>query len=151
MGIAFLLLSSTVNPVLVPEIHPQSALVQTSVVKEKMRPVTSSPRRWSRDSPTSNSFYILLLRFSQLTSKVLAYLASNGCKSLGGVCPERMLYPSLQTETPFHKVPSGSKWLHQSSKEPVLKRSLTQSVEQVGSRKSGCQVVNWLFLVPKPN
>ena len=68
-------------------------------------------------------------------------LAGNGCKSSGGFCLERGLHPSIQTETHIDKVPSGSKWLRQSSKEPVLKRSLTQSHEQVGSRKGGCQVV----------
>ena len=53
----------------------------------------------------------------------------------------RRLHPSLQIETLFDKVPSGSKWLCQSSKEPVLKRNLAQSHGQVGRRKSGCQVV----------
>ena len=45
---------------------------------------------------------------------------------------------------PFKQSPRGSKWLCQSSKEPVLKRGLTQFHEQVGSRKSGCQVVGIL-------
>ena len=72
-------------PVLILDIHLQSALVQISLPqasvdqpvrvycdnKERTRPVTSSPRSWSRDSETSNSFYILLLRSSQLMSTVI--------------------------------------------------------------------------------
>ena len=72
-------------PVLVPDIHLQSALVQTSLLqasvdqpahvycdnKERTRPVTSSLQSWSRDSLTGNSFYILLLRSSQLMSTVI--------------------------------------------------------------------------------
>ena len=74
-------------------------------------------------------------------AEFLASLADNWCKSSGGVCPERGLHPTIQTETPIDKVPSGSKWLRQSSKEPVLKRSLTQSHGQVGSGKGRYQVV----------
>ena len=75
-------------------------------------------------------------------TRFLASLASTGCKSSGGVYPERGLHPSIQTETSIDKVPFGSQWLCQSGKEPVLERSLTQSNEQVGSRKGGCQVVS---------
>ena len=78
-------------------------------------------------------------------AKFLASLAGNGCKSPGGVCLERGLHSSLQTETPIDKVSPGSKWLCQSNKEPVLKRSLTQSHEQVGSRKGGCQVISGIL------
>ena len=77
--------SRLVISVLVPDIHLQSALVQTSLLqasvdqpahvycinKERTRPVTSSLRSWSRDSPTGNFFYILLLRSSQVTSTVI--------------------------------------------------------------------------------
>ena len=83
-------------------------------------------------------------------SPMLAYLASNGCKSSGGVCPKRRLYSSIQTETPSDKVDSGSKWLRQSRKEPVGKRSLTKSHEKVGSRKSGCQVLPGLLQLAFP-
>ena len=75
-------------------------------------------------------------------TKVLASLASYGRKSSGDFCLERGLHPSID------KVSPSSKWLCQSSKEPVLKGSLTQSHEQVGSRKGGYQVVSG-FLQPE--
>ena len=92
---------STVIPVLVPDIHLQSALVQTSLLqasvdqsalaycdrKERTQPVTSSPRSWSHDSPTSISFYVLLLRSSQLTSTVIPVPLMDPTFVIGsGVC-----------------------------------------------------------------
>ena len=78
---------------------------------------------------------------------VLASLARNGCKSSSDFCLERGLHPSIQTETPVDKVSPSSEWLCQPSKEPVLKGSLTQSHEQVGSRKGDYQVISG-FLQP---
>ena len=62
-------------------------------------------------------------------------------KSLGSLYPQAELHSSLQTEAPFDKVPPGSKCLRQSNKESALKRGTHRFHEQVGSRKSGCQVV----------
>ena len=80
-------------------------------------------------------------------TNVWASLARNGRKSSGDFCLEGGLHPSIQTETPIDKVSPSSKWLCQPSKEPVLKGSLNQSHEEVGSRKGGYQVVSG-FLQP---
>ena len=74
-------------------------------------------------------------------AKILASLAKHGCKSSGGLYPQGGLHSSLQAETPFGQIPLGSKWLRQSYKESVVKRGSLISQKEVGSRKSGCQVV----------
>ena len=64
---------------------------------------------------------------------------------MGSLYHQGGLHSSLQAETPFGQIPLGSKWLRQSNKESVFKRGPPKSHENVGSRKSGCQVVPGLL------
>ena len=78
-------------------------------------------------------------------TKFLASLAKHGFESSGSLYPQGGLHSSLQTKAPFDKVPLDAKRLLKSNQEHVPKRSSYKSLEQVGSRKGGCQVVSGLL------
>ena len=85
------------------------------------------------------------------TSKVLAYLARDGCKSSGGLCSQGWLHSSLQTKAPFNKGPCGSKRLRKPNQKHVPKRTPGRSHAQVGSGKGSCQVVRGLLQPSLPS
>ena len=80
-------------------------------------------------------------------TNVLAYLAGDGCKSSGGFHSERWLCPSFQNETSSDKITPDSEQLCKSGKELVPQRGIAHSDKQVGSGKSGYQIIP-CFLQP---
>ena len=84
-------------------------------------------------------------------SKVLAYLARDGCESSGGLCSQGWLHPPFQTKAPVSKGSCGSKRLRKPNQKHVPKRSPGRSHAQVGSGKGSCQVVPGLLQPSLPS
>ena len=89
------------------------------------------------------------------TSKVLAYLARDGCESSGGLCSTGWLHSPLQTKTCLTRVPLVQNGYANPTKNMYLKEALVGLMHKLVVErvvvKSSLAFYNCLFLVPKPN